>query len=122
MILLLVYQKIEDDNYKETATEDDGNTKETAAEDNGNTKETADEHNGNFKEKTAVVSNDKEGTDKEGPDEKIVDPAVECAEMHFLVTPSFIKIDDPFADCTRLSDNETVKPGLPVLIPPLLNQ
>ena len=55
------------------------------------------------------MSNDKEGTAREVHDENIVDPAVECAEMHFLITPCFIKMDDPFAECTRLSDNETVK-------------
>ena len=81
-----------DANSKESA---DGNSKETSDEDDDNSWETADEDddNSNSKEKAAVASNDKEGT-----------------AIRETITPSIIKMDDPVADCTRLSDNETVKP------------
>ena len=91
------------DNLKETDAEYDanskesayGNSKETSDEDDDNSLETADEDDDNFnsKEKAAVASNDKEGT-----------------AIRETITPCLIKMDDPVTDCTRLSDNETVKP------------
>ena len=81
-----------DANSKESA---DGNSKETSDEDDDNSWETADEDddNANSKEKVAVASNDKEGT-----------------SIRETISPCLIKMDDPVADCTLLSDNETVKP------------
>ena len=80
-----------DANSKESA---DGNSKETSDEDDDNSWETADEDddNPNSKEKVAVASNDKEGT-----------------SIRETISPCLIKMDDPVADCTLLSDNETVK-------------